>query len=137
MRCEHKVWGITVEFWTVWPLIEKRRVNINTMLHASIKQHVLMWLEGKGVITSHSTGSAKVRLQQGSQRYSKYFCPGSNSICKYLINFLKQAKCQMCQFTKVDNTLQESMDSHEKGFTSHRRFPCLVSNLCQHPNFST
>lgn len=27
VKCEHKVWGITVEFWTVWPLIEKRRVN--------------------------------------------------------------------------------------------------------------
>lgn len=43
VKCEHKVWGITVEFWTVWPLIEKKRVKINTMLHASIKQQVPMW----------------------------------------------------------------------------------------------
>lgn len=42
-----QVWGITVEFWTVWPLIEKRRVNINTMLHFSTQQPVVVWLERK------------------------------------------------------------------------------------------
>lgn len=45
-----------MEFWTVWPLIKKKRVKINTMLHAFIKQLVLMWSERKRLSTNHSTG---------------------------------------------------------------------------------
>lgn len=40
VKCKNiKVGGFTVEFWTVWPLIEKKRVKIKTMLHAYIKQN--------------------------------------------------------------------------------------------------
>ena len=36
----------TVVFWTVWPLVEKRRAHINFMLHAFSKQQMSWEREG-------------------------------------------------------------------------------------------
>lgn len=54
-----KCGAITVVFCPVWPLIEKRKVQINTMLHASIDQRVA---EETEEIKGHHTVFFKVRL---------------------------------------------------------------------------
>ena len=85
VKCEHKVRGITVEFWTVWPLIEKRRVQINTMSHASITQHVLMWLARPRFSQATAQVLSCLDLNRKARATGKYSSPGSKSICNYLI----------------------------------------------------
>lgn len=62
-----------MEFRTVWPLIEKRRVKINTMLHASVKQHVLMWLETKRLSQATALVFSWLEFEQRSKRYTQVF----------------------------------------------------------------